>query len=222
MNYQTIQLDPNSLQGHPRNYREHPEDQIEHIVQSIEEHGFYRNIVLSKDHVILAGHGVVKASRRMQLETIPCIVLDIDHEHPKALKVLAGDNEIAHLGVINDIALSEILKEINEFDDMGLIGTGYDEMMLANLLYITRPASEIATIDEAAEWVGMPDIGDGKAEEADSKCIVNFASPSDRAAFFDALDLPQGFNLKTIWYPFRPRRDMKSVRHEEVATDDKS
>lgn len=214
MDYTVTQIDPNELNGHPRNYREHPDDQIEHIITSIQEHGFYRNIVVSNDNVILAGHGVVKASRRMKLETIPCIVLDIDSESPKALKVLAGDNEIAHLGVINDIVLSELLKDINDFDDNGLMGTGYDEMMLANLLYITRPASEVATLDEAAEWVGMPEIGE-ETESAESKVIVNFEKASDRARFFEVLEMEFAHSFKSIWYPHRERRDIKSVRHQE-------
>jgi hypothetical protein len=47
------------LKPHPRNYRSHPEDQLVHLVNSIKQHGFYRNVVVAKDNTILAGHGVV-------------------------------------------------------------------------------------------------------------------------------------------------------------------
>ena len=53
------------LKPHPDNYADHPADQIDHIKQSITLFGVYRNIVVSKDNYILAGHGVVEAARSM-------------------------------------------------------------------------------------------------------------------------------------------------------------
>jgi len=150
------------LKEHPRNYRKHPEDQINHLVTSIKDHGIYRNIVTARDGTILAGHGVVEACRKIGLETIQVCRLDLDPHDPDALKVLTGDNEISHLGVVDDRALTEILKEIHETSGNGLEGTGFDEMMLAGLVFVTRPAEEIATTDIAAEWVGMPEYDPGE------------------------------------------------------------
>ena len=87
----------NNLKKHPRNYKEHPEQQLEHIIKSIEEHGFYRNIVIAKDNTILAGHGVVQASKLMGKQKVPVIRLDIDSDSTQALKVLTSDNEIGNL-----------------------------------------------------------------------------------------------------------------------------
>ena len=68
------------LKPHPRNYRDHPDDQLEHLVQSIKDNGFYRNAVVSRDSVILAGHGVVKAAQKIGLKEIPVIRLDVEFE----------------------------------------------------------------------------------------------------------------------------------------------
>src|SRR2546430_11899104 len=120
------------LKPHPRNYRKHPDDELEHIMESIRTHGFYRNIVLAKDgKTILAGHGVVEAARRLGYKEIPAILIDYEPDDPHALKVLVSDNEIAHLAESNDRALTELLREVANAGD--LLGTGYDEMMLANL-----------------------------------------------------------------------------------------
>ena len=113
-----------NLIPHPRNYRTHPQDQIDHLCESIRKNGLYRNIVIARDDTILAGHGVVEACGQLGMEDIPIVRLDVAPDDPTALKVLAGDNEISHLGEINDRVLSDILKEINEFDVDGLIGTG--------------------------------------------------------------------------------------------------
>jgi len=202
------------LKPHPKNYREHPEDQLTHLMKSIEQHGFYRNIVIAKDNTILAGHGVVKASIRMGLKEAPVIKLDIDPDSPKALKVLAGDNELGRLAEVNDRALSELLKEIMAKDVEGLLGTGYDEMMLANLAMVTRPAAEIKNINEAAEWLGMPDY---EPTEVPYKISVNFRNLEDRTQFLQlsGLQIPDSEGKTLIgWFPPKEREDKASVKYD--------
>ena len=110
MNIETVPI--NNLKPHPQNYKEHPENQLDHIIKSINEHGFYRNVVIAKDDTILAGHGVVMACIKMGKKEIPCIRLDIESDSTQALKVLTSDNEITNLAQVDDRQLSEILKEI--------------------------------------------------------------------------------------------------------------
>ena len=212
--YEPEQMDIEQLKPHPKNYREHPEDQLNHLMKSIEQHGFYRNIVIAEDNTILAGHGVVKASKRLGLDKVPVIRLDIDPNSPKALKVLAGDNELGRLAEVNDRELSEILKEIMEMDVEGLLGTGYDEMMLANLAMVTRPAKEIANINEAAEWLGMPDY---EPTEVPYKISINFRSAEDRTDFIHRFDMGIADSQSTTiatWYPPKEREDKASVRYD--------
>src|SRR5437764_115147 len=134
-NRETESVAVSSLRPHPRNYREHPDDQIEHLAASLKEHGFYRNVVIAQDGTILAGHGVIEAAKRLGLETARVVRLPIEADSPAALKVLTGDNEIEHLAEQDDRLLSELLREIAQDDPLALLGTGYDEAMLANLVY---------------------------------------------------------------------------------------
>ena len=199
------------LKPHPKNYREHPDDQLDHIVQSIKDNGHYRNVVIAKDNIILAGHGVVKASNKMGLKTIPVVRLDVPHTNKKAMKVLTGDNEIAHLGIVDDRLLSELLKEIKDSDITGLLGTGYDDAMLANLVMVSRPASEIEDFDAAAEWVGMPEYEKG---EKPLQLIINFANAEDREKFAKLVGSPVTDKTKSIWFPHRDKDDESSLRLE--------
>ena len=205
------------LKPHPKNYREHPDDQLEHIIQSIKDNGHYRNVVVAKDNIILAGHGVVRASDKMGLKTIPVVRLDVPHDDPKAMKVLTGDNEIAHLGVVNDRLLSELLKDIKDHDMDGLLGTGYDDAMLANLVLVTRDANEIEDFDAAAEWVGMPDY---EKQAIPPKIIVSFENMEDRAAFGKLVGAPLTDKTKSIWYPYKEKDDTSSVRFETQEDED--
>lgn len=200
----------NDVRRHPRNYRTHPDDQIEHIKQSIRENGLYRNIVVARDGTILAGHGVVRAARELGMRTIPVVRLDLDPDDTRALKVLAGDNEIENLAMQDDRALSEILKDISEDDLDDLLGTGFDDMMLANLLFVTRPKHEIEDFDEAAEWVGMPDY---ESTPEPPKIHVSFRSEEDKQRFIDELELIM-IKPDSCWWPPKERRDPGSLMFE--------
>ena len=203
-----------SLTPHPRNYQTHPDDELAHIMESIREHGFYRNVVITRDGIILAGHGVTEAAKRLGYTHIPAIRVDYAPDDPRALKLLVSDNEIRHLAEVDDRALSELLRELNSAAE--LLGTGYDEMMLANLAMVTRHASEIADLQAAAQWVGMPEYD----ERGDQRIqlTVNFATEDDFTAFYRFLGLSADAIIRRgasrqIWWPQQPtqQHDYKSV-----------
>lgn len=198
----------NDLKPHPRNYQTHPEFQIRHIKKSIQDHGFYRNVVVAKDMTILAGHGVVEAATSLGIEQIPVHIVDVEPNSSQALQILTGDNEINNLAVVNDRLLTELLKEIvSESDLEGLAGTGFDEAQLTSLVMISRPASEIRNINEAAEWVGMPTY---EPMPEILKTIISFESQEHMNEFFQRLGYDKAY--KSAWYPQKSRDDVKSVR----------
>lgn len=201
------------LKPHPRNYREHPDDQVEHLVQSIREHGLYRAIVATADGTILVGHGIVKAASKLGIAQVPVLKLNLDPKDPRALKLLAGDNESGHLAEVDDRRLSELLKEVLDSDIEGkLLGTGYDPSMLAGLVMVTRPATEIQGFNEAAEWVGMPEYQPG---ETSIQLVVTFKTEDDRKAFTDKVGLRVDKIVRRTWsarWPFTVHEDASSLR----------
>ena len=201
------------LKPHPRNYRTHPDDQLNHLGQSLREHGLFRNVVTARDWTILAGHGLVEAAKREGMDKILAIKLDVAPSDARALKIMAGDNEIAHLAETDDRKLSDMLREIKDFES-GLFGTGYDDQMLAALAMITRPQSEIEDANEAAHWAGMPGFQPG-AE--DIKLSVHFRTDADREAFVKEFKIVIRQKEKTVWktwWPEKEKDDVSSVRFE--------
>lgn len=183
------------LKPHPQNYRTHPEDQIEQLAISIRQHGFYRNVVCARDLTILAGHGIVEAAVLADVVALPVVVLDLDPLEPLALKVLAGDNFLPHLAVDDDRALTELLKGIRDLDD--LTGTGFDDLSLAALVMITRPASEIDNIASLDEWGGMPEWGNAPEKFT---LRVEFDTEEERDAFIKLTDLTVTYGkTRTVW-----------------------
>jgi hypothetical protein len=201
------------LQNHPRNYREHPEDQVRHVAASMRQNGVYRNVVVANDgKTLLAGHGVVKAARHAGLDKILVVDLPYAPDDPRALKVLAADNEVANLAEVDDRLLTEILKEVKEFDMEGLLGTGVDESMLANMVFVTRPASEVKSLNEAAEWVGMPEF---QPEPPALKVVVQFKTDADRKKFLELIGYDSVSDLRpSLWWPKRAHDDLASVKFE--------
>lgn len=215
---QNIVIALDQLKPHPRNYQVHPEDEIEHLIESIRLHGIYRNIVIAQDGTILAGHGVVEAARKLGMQSIPVYQMDYSPDDPRALKLLAGDNEISHLAEVDDRALTELLRELNE-DEIGLLGTGYDDMMLANLVMVSRPAAEIADLDAASQWVGLPEYDEGPGQ---LQITMHFASEADRTEFSRrlGLDAETVRKRKSMWFPDRENDDVRSVRFTDGEESD--
>jgi len=203
------------LKPHPENYRSHPPDQLDHIKHSLTELGQYKNVVVKPDGTILAGHGVVTAARELGWEKIAVRVFDGTPEQCRLLMI--ADNELSRRAEDDDRMLTELLKELNT--DIGLEGTGYDEAMLANLLLITRTEDEIPDFDAAAEWVGMPDMGEAE-RQVRYQLIIWCDTPDERQQAMDILGVDVvGGNRNTLsaHWPVREReiREDSSLRYVE-------
>lgn len=202
-----------SLHPHPRNYREHPADQLAHIEASLRANGVYRNVVVARDGTILAGHGVIEAAKRIGATEISVVRLDIGPDDPAALKIIPGDNEIGRMSVVDDRALAELLRDLQVLgdEDDPLLGTGFDEGMLVNMLMVTRPASEIGDRDAAAHWLGLPGFETGPSLV---RLVLHFDNDADREALIEQLELVVSNKVRqtwAAWWPPRPADDSRSV-----------
>ena len=154
----------------------------------------------------------------MGLKEIPVVRLEMDPNHPQALKLLMGDNEIEHLGEVDDRLLTELLKEVQDKAEEGLLGTGYDEAMPANLLFVTRPASEIPSKEDAALWVGVPEFYPAVKP---LNIIVSFDNKEDRAQFLELIGMKNATDkTKSVWYPMKDRQDLSSLKFDSKSYRD--
>jgi len=124
------------LQPHPRNYRDHPEDQLRELTESIRTHGFYRNVVVSSDGYILAGHGVVQAARELGMAKVPVVEIPVEHSHPAALQVLTGDNALPGMSKDDADRLRDVLLELSSEGMLG--GTGYTQRQVDALAAVAN------------------------------------------------------------------------------------
>lgn len=216
--HKTELMEAAKLKRHPDHYRKHDYDQIQEIVKSLEQHGFYRNIVVARDGTVLAGDGVLEAARQIGLSRVPITRLDIDPHDPEALKILAGDNELANMTTVNDRTLTELLKKVGTEDDLS--GTGFDARSLAALLMVTRPAHEISTENEASHWVGLPEY-DRDSNAIPCKLVVSFESEEQREAFMEHAGFQKQLHKRlttwSVWWPERERADPGALNFVDSA-----
>ena len=102
-------------ENNPRNN----EAAVDAVAKSIEEFGFKVPIVITSDHVIIAGHTRLKASKKLGLTEVPCIIADdLTEEQIKAFRL--ADNKTAELATWDFSKLEDELASIEM--DMSLFG----------------------------------------------------------------------------------------------------
>lgn len=104
------------------------DDAVEAVSNSIKEFGFKVPIVIDKNGIIVAGHTRYKASKKLGIDTIPCIVADdLTDEQIKAFRL--SDNKVSEAAEWDFNLLSLELKDLKEHDfDLGLTGFNIDEI----------------------------------------------------------------------------------------------
>lgn len=90
---------------------------VEYVANSIKEFGFKVPIVIDKNGVIVAGHTRYKASKKLGLEKVPCIIADdLTDEQIKAYRL--ADNKVSEKSEWDFDLLFDELSEIGELIDM--------------------------------------------------------------------------------------------------------
>ena len=149
---------------------------VEYVANSIKEFGFQQPIVIDKDGVIVAGHTRYKASKKLGLEKVPCIVADdLTDEQIKAYRL--ADNKVGESAKWDEgllgAELSEILNINMELFDFDL--TIDEEEDEEPEVEFTRELGEennyiVLMFDNTVDWLQAQTLFDLKPVKAlDSK-----------------------------------------------------
>lgn len=124
----TIQNKPTSdLILYNFNNKIHSEEQIDKIANSIKEFWFNQPIVVDTNNIVVVWHGRLAAAKKLWLEEVPVLTLDLDDKKIKKYRILDNklsdiaewdiDNIKLELEDINDDELNELFPEIELDDD---------------------------------------------------------------------------------------------------------
>ena len=96
------------------------DEAVKYVAESIKQFGFKVPIVIDKDNVIVAGHTRYKASKKLGLESVPCVVADdLNEEQIKAFRL--ADNKVSEKAEWDFDLLTEELDGILDID-MSFLG----------------------------------------------------------------------------------------------------
>ena len=133
------------IKPYEKNAKKHPQDQIEKIAVSIQEFGFNQPLVLTKDNVLIVGHGRYEAAKMIGLETVPAIRKDdLSPEQIKAYRL--ADNRLNESGWDMSMVTEE-LKEI-QMQGFDIQMTGFELQALENQVEVDSFLNEEGASEE--------------------------------------------------------------------------
>lgn len=119
-----VEVNIKELKPYKNNPRNNDEA-VQYVMQSISQFGFKVPIVVDRDNVIVAGHTRYKASKKLGLKKVPCIVADdLTDEQIKAFRL--ADNKVSEQATWDEGLLNLELDGILDID-MGAFG--FDDIL---------------------------------------------------------------------------------------------
>ena len=152
MNIEYVKI--KELQGYEFNTRTHSDSQVNQLAASIGEFGFTNPLLIDGERQIIAGHGRFAAATKLEMDEVPCIVLDHLSEAQRRAYVIA-DNKLA----LNAGWDEDLLKlELSALDKIGfdLTVVGFDADELSGLVIDEDIAGGLTDEDDVPEVTENP------------------------------------------------------------------
>lgn len=103
------------------------DDAVDYVAKSIEEFGFNQPIVVDKSLVVIAGHTRLAAAKKLDMETVPCLVLDnITEEQARAYRIM--DNSSREFSAWDNTKLLDELESLQPVFPPEFFGMGLEDM----------------------------------------------------------------------------------------------
>lgn len=147
------------------------DDAVDFVAKSIKEFGFKVPMVIDKDNVIVAGHTRYKASEKLGLKEVPCIIADdLNEEQIKAFRL--ADNKVSEQANWDYNLLNLELEDIHELDmsnfgfDLGILdeefGTDFElpdgEKLGIDKMTLYFANEQTKVIEEAIEKINLEEV----------------------------------------------------------------
>ena len=100
------------------------DDAVKYVANSIKEFGFKVPIVIDKNNVIVAGHTRYKASKKLGIDIVPCVVADdLTQKQINAFRL--ADNKTAEMA---DWDNEKLKSELEQIFDINMKNFGFDDI----------------------------------------------------------------------------------------------
>lgn len=177
----------NTLKPYEHNPRNN-DNAVDAVANSIKEFGFKVPIIIDKDGVIIAGHTRYRASQKLGLTEVPCIIADdLNETQIKAFRI--AENKTNDLAEWNDELLADELKDI--VGEIDMTDFGFGDFELSMLTYDMEPEKfDDKLIEEYS--AGSDDF------LANKRVIITYKTP-EQEAFLKKLFNENNAELKVVY-----------------------
>ena len=200
------------------------DEAVDYVANSIKEFGFKVPIVIDKNNVIVAGHTRLKASKKLKLKEVPCIIADdLTDEQIKAFRL--ADNKVSEKAEwdfeLLDKELDDIDIDMSDFGfDLDLEDEEEKEIIEDEVPEVPEePKAKLGDIYQLGNHRLM--CGDSTKEEDVAK-LMNGVK-----ADMVFTDPPYGMNLDTDFSGMKSKlgtqfgeRGLKGGKYEQGMVDD--
>lgn len=133
--------------------REHPENarkgNVAAIKESVRQNGVYKPVVAQRSTgYILSGNHTYRGLTELGALKVPVAWVDVNDE--QARRILLADNRTTELGTYDEVQLADLLTTLSEGEGTGLVGTGYSDDDLADLLVGMEAPPEVEAAPRGA------------------------------------------------------------------------
>jgi len=117
-----VQMKISDLVMYENNPRKN-DNAVEAVANSIRSFGFKVPIIIDKNNVVICGHTRVKASKKLGMDEVPCVIADdLNEEQVKAFRL--ADNKVSELA---EWDLDKLAEEL-QFIDMDMLQFGFEDL----------------------------------------------------------------------------------------------
>lgn len=128
------------------NANQHDEKQLAVIADSILHFGWTYPLLITQDHVIVAGHGRYEAAKRLGQQEVPCMYIPSDWTPEDIRAYTIADNAIQERSTWDENLLSLELNDLHQLGyDVAL--TGFSAEDLSSYMGYDTPAYEATHTD---------------------------------------------------------------------------
>jgi len=162
MNLEVAYVATTDLIPYANNPRTHSDQQVAQVAASIQEFGFNNPILIDEHNSIIAGHGRLAAAQKLEMNTVPTILLEGLSEAQRKAYVIA-DNKLTENGGWDYDILAVEIDRLKELDvNIDLTGFGIEELQVITQDVDFEPAGEDeqGKLDELdPKWIDCPHCG---------------------------------------------------------------
>lgn len=163
-----IELKLADIKPYEKNPRKNDEA-VKYVAESIRQFGFKVPIVIDGNNVIVCGHTRYKASKKLGLETVPCVVADdLTEEQIKAYRL--ADNKVAEQAEWDFDLLGDELADIFDID---MADFGFEDMTVEEEVEVIEDEVPEVPTEPKAKLGDIYQLGNHRLMCGDSTSVTD-------------------------------------------------